>query len=144
MAAVLRYLRIFLAILGCLHLTGGGEGLWQGVAWSRMLMDYTREHGLSEGVKETFDGEHPCEMCRALQTYQQRKEKPAGPSKETMPQGLALRHLLPPDCGKLPSPCGRDIALQEPPPWHGSWLEVNHTPPSPPPRGVPGLAMALP
>lgn len=36
------------------------------VAWARMLSDYTEERGLITGMKETFDGEHACEMCRKI------------------------------------------------------------------------------
>ncbi len=31
-----------------------------------MLADYTEERGLIKGVKDTFDGQHACSMCKRI------------------------------------------------------------------------------
>jgi len=41
----------------------GPAMLLQEVAWVKMLVDYTAERGFARGVMETFDGNHPCELC---------------------------------------------------------------------------------
>lgn len=54
-----------LLMLACL-LTGGHWAALQGVAWTGMLIEYTSESSLREGVRKTFDGENPCSMCVAI------------------------------------------------------------------------------
>ena len=41
----------------------------QSVAWARMLRDYSQQPGgnLRTAVVQTFDGQHPCELCRDIQ-----------------------------------------------------------------------------
>ncbi|MCC6235603.1 MAG: hypothetical protein IT580_23405 [Verrucomicrobiales bacterium] len=38
----------------------------QGVAWTGMLVTYSRDASLAEAVSRTLDGEHPCALCRAV------------------------------------------------------------------------------
>lgn len=38
----------------------------QGIAWMGMLARYSTEFGLSEGLRKTFDGKHPCTLCRRI------------------------------------------------------------------------------
>jgi len=44
----------------------GGRPAVQCVAWAGMLWDYSREQGLQQGLVDTFGGERPCGLCRAL------------------------------------------------------------------------------
>jgi hypothetical protein len=39
----------------------------QTVAWTGMIVAYSAEAGLREGVSRTFDGQHPCPLCKAIQ-----------------------------------------------------------------------------
>ena len=45
----------------------GQVGVLQSVAWLRMLADYSRTNSVEEAVVMTFDGKHPCEMCKKLE-----------------------------------------------------------------------------
>jgi hypothetical protein len=38
----------------------------QTVAWAAMLANNLRYESLTEAVSQTFDGEHPCCMCKAI------------------------------------------------------------------------------
>lgn len=38
----------------------------QSVAWTAMLVTNARHVSLSEAVAETFDGKHPCHLCRVV------------------------------------------------------------------------------
>ena len=38
--------------------------LLQTVAWTGMLLTYSRGTSLSEAVTKTFDGQHPCALCK--------------------------------------------------------------------------------
>jgi hypothetical protein len=53
-------------MLTCLHLCGGPTGLLQGIAWVKMSVDYSAQDGVVIGLKKAFDGEHPCELCKAV------------------------------------------------------------------------------
>jgi len=39
----------------------------QSVAWAAMLAGRTAESGLTDAVRTTFDGRHPCSLCRVVQ-----------------------------------------------------------------------------
>jgi hypothetical protein len=38
----------------------------QTVAWTGMLIRYSSEGGVRQGLAQTFDGEHPCPLCKAI------------------------------------------------------------------------------
>ncbi|RYD28206.1 MAG: hypothetical protein EOP86_23420 [Verrucomicrobiaceae bacterium] len=67
--------RITLLLLLFLRLLGGDGGVLQAVAWAGMLVSRTAESGMATAVQTTFDGEHPCALCTAIQ----KSEKPAEP-----------------------------------------------------------------
>jgi hypothetical protein len=74
------FLRNITAVLLAL-LMQGPVMLVQEVAWVNMLVTYTQESGLKRGVIETFDGEHPCEMCKTAENLRQQKgEDPSEPA----------------------------------------------------------------
>ncbi len=52
----------------------GPLGLLQAVAWTGMAFDYSARYGLAEGLGRTFDGQHPCPMCKEI-TQARQKEK---------------------------------------------------------------------
>jgi hypothetical protein len=45
---------------------GGHYALIQTVAWTTMLRDFSRTGSLTEAVSKTFDGEHPCPLCKKI------------------------------------------------------------------------------
>jgi hypothetical protein len=47
-------------------LTGSQWLVLQGVAWTGMLIQYSIDENIVAGVQKTFDGEHPCAMCKAI------------------------------------------------------------------------------
>jgi hypothetical protein len=38
----------------------------QSAAWVGMAVSYSVEKGVVQGISETFDGEHPCPMCKLV------------------------------------------------------------------------------
>jgi hypothetical protein len=57
---------------------GGQWMVLQGVAWVGMAVSYTMEEGsLGTGLSKTFDGEHPCPLCKAVQKGTQEDGEPA-------------------------------------------------------------------
>jgi len=39
-------------------------------AWAGMLVDYSRSNSFAVAVEMTFDGDHPCEMCKVIKAEQ--------------------------------------------------------------------------
>jgi len=57
-------------ILACLVLTltlGLHWAVLQSVAWTGMLVQYSRDATFVEALQKTFDGKHPCSLCRFIQ-----------------------------------------------------------------------------
>ena len=58
-----------------LVMTGGHWMILQSVAWAKMLVDYSRHSSLKTAVEQTFDGRHPCGMCKMIQRAKQPTKK---------------------------------------------------------------------
>lgn len=67
MRAALRVLALSASLAALLVIGGGHWAVLQTAAWARMIVAYTQDCGsLRQGVAETFDGVHPCELCRQI------------------------------------------------------------------------------
>jgi hypothetical protein len=65
----MRRLRAFglgVAALATFQLSGLHVMMWQCVAWANMIVDYSQTSGLLTAVGETFDGDHPCALCKQI------------------------------------------------------------------------------
>ncbi|MDB6136608.1 MAG: hypothetical protein JWM59_4851 [Verrucomicrobiales bacterium] len=69
--------RITLLLLLFLRLLGGDGGVLQAVAWAGMVVSRTAESGMATAVQTTFDGEHPCALCTAIQKSEKSTEPKA-------------------------------------------------------------------
>lgn len=103
MKAVFKFL---IALMGCLHLCGGHYGVLQGLAWTQMIISYSAESGWIEGARQTFDGEHPCDLCVAIADAKQKDSDPAnhGPQRRGIDSGLELK----------PCPLSSPLVIAEP------------------------------
>ena len=63
---VTRFARLLL--VATLMVSIGGQWMvLQGVAWMGMAVSYSIEEGsVASGLSKTFDGEHPCPLCKAV------------------------------------------------------------------------------
>ena len=59
-------LRLMLVLVLALSL-GLHWALLQTVAWTGMLVSYAQQDDLATAVSKTFDGEHPCPLCTAVE-----------------------------------------------------------------------------
>lgn len=41
--------------------------LLQSAAWVGMVVNYSRDASLGEALEKTFDGEHPCALCKMVE-----------------------------------------------------------------------------
>lgn len=49
----------------------------QTVAWAAMLADNLHSRSLAQAVERTFDGKHPCSLCKAIAKGKQSEKKGA-------------------------------------------------------------------
>jgi hypothetical protein len=66
--------KIFL-VLALVALLGAHWTLLQSVAWTTMLADNLCTQTVKEAVTETFDGNHPCDLCKAIAAGKQSEKK---------------------------------------------------------------------
>lgn len=52
----------------------------QTVAWTTMLAGNLRAHSFSEAMADTFDGRHPCCLCKAIAAAKRSEKKNAATS----------------------------------------------------------------
>ena len=79
---MLRRLGFLFAALAIFSIAGGQWAVLQSIAWTGMLHDYTQCTGsFAAAVEQTFDGAHPCELCREIASAKakEQKEKSAAP-----------------------------------------------------------------
>jgi hypothetical protein len=38
----------------------------QSIAWTAMIVDYSKHGSLCQAIAQTFDGAHPCSLCRIV------------------------------------------------------------------------------
>lgn len=76
----------------------------QSIAWVGMLITYSHSNSVATAVSETFDGNHPCPLCKAIHKAEQ------GGKKQEMQLG-----------GKIDMDYPRQAALLTPPLHDFSW-----------------------
>lgn len=72
--AVLRFGHVLLvvALLGAL---GAPWIALQSVAWGTMLANFARTSDWSEAIQKTFDGQHPCALCKSIERGKKSEKK---------------------------------------------------------------------
>src|SRR5215831_946433 len=47
----------------------------QAVAWKGMVISYSQDRPVTEAVSDTFDGQHPCKLCKHIAREKQAEKK---------------------------------------------------------------------
>src|SRR5262245_18723158 len=63
---MLKRLGHILLIIAVLTAAGTHWLVLQSVAWTNMLMDNLQTSSLAQAVGRTFDGKHPCNLCKQI------------------------------------------------------------------------------
>lgn len=42
----------------------------QSFAWTTMLIEYAKDRPLRQAIEQTFDGKHPCQICKGISLAQ--------------------------------------------------------------------------
>ena len=100
------------ALLASLALTwqiGLPQGLLQTVAWGWMITTYSQESGLKEGLRKTFDGNHPCGLCERI--AQSRPDSAPATLAPVTPAPIDLLWTLSSVTGDLPRHQSNDLSF---------------------------------
>jgi hypothetical protein len=49
--------------------------LLQSIAWLNMLVTFSAQEGIQQAVTKTFDGKHPCKLCKFVNEGKQAEKK---------------------------------------------------------------------
>jgi len=109
--------------------------LLQTVAWTGMLISYSRDASFKEAVGKTFDGKHPCPLCKAIKKGRaEEKQQEKQQSKPVSKQDLGLVWQT----TRFQFDCDQDPIAER----NSSMLSRADEPPKPRPRGIPGDNLA--
>lgn len=122
---VLKAARLTIVLLVALSL-GLHWAFLQTVAWTSMLVRYSQENDLGKAVSMTFDGDHPCPLCKAVQEGRDQEKK--NEQQQTKPSKIDFALIW-----NSPVPEGTR-AYQQIMPVAQSSFERSFAPPKPPPR----------
>ena len=100
-------------------------GFLQSVAWVGMVVTYSQDAPLGEALIRTFDGKHPCPLCREIAKGKQSEKKSEAMLSLKKLEGLNLVLAIvisPP--ASFPSIEAQEVFAEA----------LAHAPPTPPPR----------
>lgn len=125
-APVLRWCARWFVVAALTLSLGAHWFVLQSVAWATMIVRYSQDDSLPAAVSKTFDGEHPCKLCKFVREGKQ-AEKPIDVVKIEVDKKFiseaAIFIPLPPSDFYLVA-VSTDAAHAR-----------SHSPPLPPPRG---------
>jgi hypothetical protein len=71
----------------------------QSLAWTTMIIDYSKRAPLSQAIAQTFDGAHPCSLCHAVdagKNLEKKSDLQAPPQKLDMICASSTARLIQP------------------------------------------------
>ncbi len=78
-------------------------GLLQSVAWIGMIVNYSCQGSLKDAMCKTFDGQHPCPLCKLVCEGKKSEKKPEA-QQDVKKIDLFAGHALAFDFPPLPAP----------------------------------------
>ena len=104
---------------------GGHWAILQSVAWVGMTINYAKETSLTHALKMTFDGQHPCKLCKVVEQGKKAEQKHTTLKAETKLDFFCICSFayLPPALPFTLLSSGDEVADPR-----------AHAPPTPPPR----------
>ncbi len=100
---------------------------FQSLAWVGMVVSYSQDATLKEALVKTFDGKHPCALCKEIAKGKQSEKKSEFPIQLKKLEFLAVKaQFIFAAPTKFWHPMATDDCVKS----------IFLTPPTPPPRGV--------
>ncbi|HEY0549306.1 MAG TPA: hypothetical protein VGF13_06855 [Verrucomicrobiae bacterium] len=65
----------WLVVLALVITTGGHWFLLQSAAWVGMAVSYSQSDSFATALKKTFDGDHPCNLCKMVKAGKASEKK---------------------------------------------------------------------
>jgi hypothetical protein len=97
----------------------------QSIAWTAMIVDYSKRGTLCEAITQTFDGAHPCSLCHIVDRGKTTEKKSDFQLLTPKIDMICTKHAITP-----PRPFVHfEYSLSD-----SSFPEIRHSPPVPPPR----------
>jgi hypothetical protein len=101
---------------------GAHWALLQTVAWTGMVVSYSRDGFFAEAVSQTFDGKHPCRLCEVIQ--QGREEEKEQDQQRVKPVSILVLGIVwqstnfdfSCDGERIPAPDSQALARRDEPP----------------------------
>ena len=125
MLARVGHLLLIIALLGAV------DGHWaalQSVAWAKMFADNARVESFSQALEKTFDGKHPCKLCKSIAKGRQQERK------STLHLEIKkLEFLRETTAFVIVSPKQFHLVNEQP----DAFTSLTQSPPVPPPRQFP-------
>jgi len=116
--------RAVIVVALCLSL-GAHWALLQSLAWGSMIVCYSREAPIADALAKTFDGNHPCALCKHVAAGSNSEKKDAAEIGPVKPDLIcATRHIS-------VVPRSSDFAFAK---FFVALVSHNEAPPLPPPR----------
>ncbi len=72
---MLRAIGHSLLFLAMFSIIGGHWAVLQSVAWTGMLLEYSKDSSVSTALIKTFGGKDPCQMCRTIEEGRQKETR---------------------------------------------------------------------
>lgn len=115
-----------MTLLAVLAAMGAPWAVLQSIAWERMLADNLGHTSFLTALRQTFDGRHPCELCKAISVGKNSEQK----------QDLTRQHRkleFPPQPAGFQPRAPETFRILTPTDTFADALPA--PPPTPPPRG---------
>ncbi len=116
-----------LLVLTLVVTIGGHWAVLQSVAWVGMAVSYSKDAPLAEALVKTFDGNHPCALCKAVNAGKQAEQKQA-----TLKSEIKIDWCVTRDTSLLDAPMPFTVISGKP----VFALPRAESPPTPPPRSA--------
>jgi len=99
----------------------------QSVAWTTMVIEYSKHAPLCAAITQTFDGTHPCSICHAVNTGKNSEKK-----SDLQSPTARIDMICPPGATRL----SRPFVPFEYASINFFFFGIGHSPPVPPPRSL--------
>lgn len=103
----------------------------QTIAWARMIVVYAQQDSLGTALKKTFDGQHPCALCRHIRQGQQEEQQKGGPLPREKPEQMPELFC---DTRSITAPLAPEADVDPPAFPSEGYSDFQEPPPKPPPR----------
>ena len=99
----------------------------QSIAWTTMIVQYSQKAPLAEALAETFDGHHPCDLCKHIHSAQHSEKKPEAQWSTAKPDLMCIVRAV------VLAPAAKDLSYSDQSVTASSEAP---DPPVPPPRSI--------